>query len=361
MRYVICFIKPKFKILIPVFAYLLFIGVLFAPMQYVHAWDLSSIFVGQVYADTNPIIQNPTLLDANSQTISLPQASISLASIIEEKDNAKGLSQSENIVNIVSDNALVPLTGPLGVSDGKDVVDPSSLETSVYIVRKGDSIALIAQMFNVSVNTILTANDIKKGDPIHEGDVLLILPISGIEHKVTNGQTLQSIAKLYSVDVEDIAFYNEINVGDKLAIGDELIIPDAEKSENEVIKPIQNKNPGKNVAGYFINPVPGSVKSRGVKPGHKGVDFAAPTGTPIYASGPGKILIARMGYNGGFGNYVVIQHPNGVKTLYAHMSKLSTTPGATVSQGDLIGYVGSTGRSTGPHTHFETIGAKNPF
>ena len=96
-------------------------------------------------------------------------------------------------------------------------------------------------------------------------------------------------------------------------------------------------------------------------PGHKGVDLAAPTGTQIHAAAAGKVLIARNGYNGGFGNYVVIQHPNGTKTLYAHMSRLGTSTGAQVEQSSVIAYVGSTGRSTGPHLHFEVLGGKNPF
>ncbi len=115
------------------------------------------------------------------------------------------------------------------------------------------------------------------------------------------------------------------------------------------------------VSGYFKNPLPGAVRTRGIKPGHRGVDLAAPTGTPIYAAASGTVIIARMGYNGGFGNYVVIQHGNGTKTLYAHMSKLGTTPGAKVSQGQVIGYVGNTGNSRGAHLHIEVLGGKNPF
>ena len=91
------------------------------------------------------------------------------------------------------------------------------------------------------------------------------------------------------------------------------------------------------------------------------MDFAAPTGTPILASASGTVSIARSGWNGGFGTYVVMSHSNGTKTLYAHMSKLNTSPGAKVSQGQVIGYLGNTGKSTGPHTHFEVIGAKNPY
>ncbi|KKS58388.1 MAG: Peptidoglycan-binding LysM [Candidatus Nomurabacteria bacterium GW2011_GWF1_42_40] len=118
----------------------------------------------------------------------------------------------------------------------------------------------------------------------------------------------------------------------------------------------------KNIAGYFINPVPEfKRKSQGLHgPGMRGIDLAAPTGTRILASAPGTVIFARLGYNGGYGNMVTIQHPNGTKTLYAHMSRIATKVGARVERGELIGYVGSTGRSTGPHLHFEVFGARNP-
>jgi LysM repeat protein len=267
--------------------------------------------------------------------------------------------------NIVADNALMPATGPLGTSDGVDLENFSD-DISIYVVRSGDTLSQVATMFGVSVDTILSANDMQKGDKLKEGDVLLILPFSGVEHTVTKGETLQGIASKYKVDIEDILSANDLDSGTKLVIGEKLMVPGADLlnekpkgSTSNIAGKVASKVPS--VAGYFVNPVPGAIKSRGVKPGHKGVDLAAKTGTPIRAGASGTVLIARNGYNGGFGNYVVIQHPNGVKTLYAHMSKLGTNPGAKVSQGQTIGYVGSTGHSTGPHLHFEVIGAKNPF
>ncbi len=88
---------------------------------------------------------------------------------------------------------------------------------------------------------------------------------------------------------------------------------------------------------------------------HKGVDFAAPTGTPIFAAGNGVIEFA--GRNGGYGKYIRIRHDSTYKTAYAHLSsyKKGIYSGARVKQGDIIGYVGSTGRSTGPHLHYEII------
>lgn len=341
---------------------------------------LSSIFLGNdAYAQTDKVNPSqPKNVEKNSQTLALLQANVSSASIIQEKTSKtgdKGDSVDDtDTTNIVSDTSLLPVTGPMGVSDGKDIPDlsiPIEEQTSVYVVRKGDSLSAIASMFGVSVNTILWANDMKKGEKLVPGDVLFILPISGLEHTVTKGQTLKSIAKLYKADINEIIQYNDVTLDTDLAIGDKLIIPDAQKVE-ESDKPIKNLNssilkdkkyyethPTQNLAGYFVNPVPGYRKSQGIHD-RNAIDMAISKGTPIRASAAGIVILARNGYNGGFGNLVIVSHPNGVETLYAHMSKLGTKTGATVSQGEIIGYVGSTGRSTGPHLHFEVHGARNP-
>ncbi|MCE9585681.1 peptidoglycan DD-metalloendopeptidase family protein [Candidatus Nomurabacteria bacterium] len=321
----------------------------------------------------------------NSQNSSLAlQANISAVSLIQEKKDKKTDDEVKEDVNVaVSGNALVPsIVGHASTLDGTDNGESSSDQISVYVVRKNDSIKAIADMFDVSVNTILLANDMKKGDKLTEGQVLVILPISGTEHTVTKGQTIQSIAKLYKVDSGDIAAYNGISEDSKLTIGDKLIIPGADDMSDEGgDKPAPNLNksvdkdknyyashPIKDVVGYFINPLPTGHKTQGLHgPGHSGIDIGAPTGSPIYASASGTVLVAKTGCvvgrrscGGGYGNMVIIKHSNGTTTLYGHMSKVITTTGDTVNQGELIGLVGSTGHSTGPHLHFEVHGAKNP-
>lgn len=352
------------------------------PTHTVQASLLSSLFGGQVYAETSLNIVNSPKTEINSQTIALLQANVSSASIFndkkEEKDNTL---YSEDNINIISENALLSSAGALGVSDGTKSTDFSLEDTSVYVIRKGDSLSQIAEMFGVSVNTILWANDMKKGDKLKEGDVLFILPISGLEHTVTKGQTLQSIAKLYKADLNEIALYNSITQDTKLAIGDELIIPGGDMIHEGGDKPASNlgssvakdKNyynthPIQNFLGYFINPLPTGRKTQGLHgPGNRGIDIGAPTGAPIYASANGTVLIVKTGCvvgqtrcGGGYGNMAIIQHANGTKTLYGHMSKVATNIGDQVTQGQIIGYNGSTGRSTGPHIHFEVFNAKNP-
>ena len=300
---------------------------------------------------------------------------MSSATVIQDKKdkNSKdktNTSDDTDTTTISSDNALVPATGPAGVSDGSDDEDVSPDQISVYVVREDDSIAKIADMFGVTPNTIRWANDLKVGEPLKAGSVLIILPVSGLQIKIVKGDTIAKIAKKYKVDASDIASFNGIAEDSDLAIGDNLIIPDGTLADDGGGKPTTKtsskakdyyiKHPLQNLGGYFINPVPDYVRrSQGIH-ANNGVDLAAPTGTPIVAPASGLVIFARNGNNGGYGNMIMINHPNGTQTLYGHLSKIATSVGSQVSQGEIIGYVGSTGHSTGPHLHFEVHGARNP-
>lgn len=367
-----CFIKPQFKILSEFLLFTLIFGVILVPIL-AHAGLLSAIFADEAKAAGEAVVSSD-----NSQTMTLLQANISAAPVFKGKTttNKEKEVKEEPVLatggsafayNIASENALVPTAAPVAEDDEPVYTEE---ETSVYVVRKGDSWAQIAQMYDVTVNTILWANDKKKGDKLVEGEILFIPPVSGLEHEVKSGQTCQSIAKLYKVDASEIADYNGMSAGCKLVVGEKIFVPGGQKAEND--KPVKNlsasiakdnkfyeSHPTKNLNGYYVNPVPGYRKSQGVHD-NNGVDMAIRTGTPIRAAASGKVILARNGYNGGYGNLVIIKHPNGTETLYAHQSKISTSTGAQVSQGEVIGYVGSTGRSTGPHLHFEVHGARNP-
>jgi LysM repeat protein len=346
-------------------AFSLLSGTIFLPIQTVNA-------------DTNTVTPPPSGDAQNLQNLSILSAGVSSSSVSQNNSKTDKISDIDTnaSVNIVSDNAILPATGPTGVSDGTNSSD-SSNDTSVYVVRQGDAIADIAKMFGVSVNTILWANDMKKGDKLTPGDVLLILPISGVEHKVTKGQTVQSIAKLYKVEVNDILQNNDISLDTSLKVGDTLIIPNGEKSQ-EGDKPIKDtkasaakdklyyeKHNIKNIAEYFIDPVPGYRLSQGIHD-NNAVDLATAKGTPVHAAASGIVTFAKLGYNGGFGGLVIIKHPNGTETLYAHLSNLSIHTGENVSQGEVIAASGGvpgtpySGHSTGAHLHFEVHGARNP-
>lgn len=325
---------------------------------------VSGVFGNPVSANTDK--PDPSFVqDQTSARMDILEPNFSPSLYISNKDQKEVVDTSE--VLQIAGNALTPLARAISVSGVEDNGEAVSDQVSVYIIRKGDIISKIAEMYGVSVNTILWANDLKKGEKLVEGDTLFILPVSGVSHTVLKGQTLKGIAKKYNVDVSDIAQLNGVAEDVKLAVGYELIIPDAEildevieKPKNNPAKPIIVKSPLKVLVGYFINPVPEyRRRSQGLH-GKNGVDLAAPVGTPIVASASGKVLLARVGYNGGYGNMVIINHPNGTQTLYGHMVRLGTSTGKVVNQGEVIGYVGSTGRSTGPHIHFEVHGARNP-
>jgi len=235
-------------------------------------------------------------------------------------------------------------------------------QISVYIVRTGDTLNEIAEMFGVSANTIIWANDIR-GTSIKVGQELVILPISGVRHVVKSGDTLKSVATKYKADLNDVLLYNGLAIGDKIKSGDVIIIPDGVISATQVssVKNSAGAQTYPVYSGYYIRPIVGGRKTQGIH-GNNGVDLAAPTGTPILAAADGRVIVSRAGgYNGGYGSYLVISHPNGTQTLYAHLSQNSVFVGQNIAQGQIIGAVGNTGKSTGSHLHFEIRGAKNPF
>lgn len=262
---------------------------------------------------------------------------------------------------IVEDGALVADSGPLGGSDAVKAKETNG-EISVYIVREGDSLSQIADMFGVTVNTILWANDIKKVTSIKDSDELIILPITGVSHVVKKGDTLASIVKKYKGTAEDILAYNQLESADDIAVGDTIVIPGGEVEAPVIPKKTVVKGVGGvSVSGYFIHPVPGAIKTQGIH-GYNGVDFGAPAGTAVRAAASGEVIISKAsGYNGGYGQYVVVKHANGTQTLYAHLSSVAVGVGTQVVQGQKVGGVGNTGRSTGTHLHFEVRGARNPF
>jgi len=306
------------------------------------------------------------LVNAQDVTeVALDPRNVSISPIIGQNKDEIDLSANINI----SGNALLPAVNHVSIPGEAEAGDSSSDQIIVYVVRKGDSISQIAEMFGVSTNTILWANDLKKGAVLKEGDVLLILPVSGVKHIVQKGQTLKGIAQKYNAEVSDIAAFNGISESAILAIGEELIIPDGEMYiEGATSNDSTNKNiktPSKNLAGYFVNPAPGAIRTQNLH-GKNAVDLAAPIGTPIRAAAAGTVLVARMGWNGGYGGLIIIQHSNGTKTLYSHLSSLNTGTGKKVSQGEVIAKMGNTGHvravpgGTGSHLHFEVDGAKNP-
>lgn len=304
--------------------------------------------------------------DLNSQNVSLLEASTLLTKSKNEES-----SLSENVSAILNDSTISPNSSLLKDDDVGDGI-PTFDQISVYMVKSGDTLSKVADMFGVSPNTIIWSNDLKS-KKLTVGETLIILPISGVKHTVKKGDSLKSIASSYKVEVADIIEYNNLSEDEKLKIGDDLIIPGGEIVQKVEPKPIKNTGSSNiaslkngatsnyDVSGYFTHPLPNSRRVRGLSRTHHGVDFAAPTGTSIYAAASGRVIFAKYGWNGRYGNMVILSHDNGSRTLYAHMSRIGIEEGSYVEKGQVIGYVGNTGRSTGPHLHFEVLGAKNSF
>lgn len=266
-------------------------------------------------------------------------------------------------------SALVSYGGPAGTT--ADIVGSVSPDRiSVYVVRKGDTLGEIADMFGVSVNTVKWANNLNSATDVRVGDTLVILPVSGVERIVIKGDTLKSIARKYGADADEIATFNDLDPVAPLEIGSTLIIPGGEiapaassasKSSPRKISEPYLGGGGSVQIGYYENPMPGALITQGIH-GWNGIDLGAARGTPIHAAADGIVIVARgSGWNGGYGNYAVITHDNGSQTLYGHMKSVIVSPGQSVSSGQIIGYEGSTGLSTGAHLHFEVRGAANPF
>lgn len=266
---------------------------------------------------------------------------------------------------MVDDNALVSV-GPVG----KDEIAQQKSgmgEIRVYTVREGDSLSQIAQMFGVTTNTIMWANDLSKSTAIHPGDTLVILPIAGVRHIVKSGDTISAIAKKYKGDADEILSYNQLASSEDLKVGDTVIIPGGEMhtAPVQVAAKAQPVRVGGATAatgkGWLSHPAPGSVKTQGIH-GYNAVDLAGPAGLAIRAAAAGEVIVSKnSGWNGGYGQYIVIRHSNGVQTLYAHLSVNNAGVGEYVTQGQVIGGMGNTGKSTGNHLHFEVRGGANPF
>ena len=277
-----------------------------------------------------------------------------------------GITDSSLDVNTVDGSALLPDAGPVGALGDMTDQDFDHGQISIYIARSGDSLASIAKMYNVSVNTILWANNMERGTKLSVGQSLVILPVSGVEYAVKKGDTIEGIAKKFKGDPDEMRAYNGFTLGEVLTVGAMIIIPDGAMPSAPVpkTKPATAKLHGANgpsIEGYYHSPLASYRRTQGLH-GYNGVDLAEYLGAPVMASAEGNIVVARQGgNNGGYGNYIVIQHANGTQTLYGHLLSIVVTQGDHVTQGQTIGYLGNTGRSTGPHLHFEVRGARNPF
>lgn len=245
--------------------------------------------------------------------------------------------------------------------------DDPGLETQVsdkvrgsvidYQVQEGDTIKSVADKFGVSVDTIRWKNDLTK-DKIKIGQTLKILPVTGIAHTVVKGDTVYSIAKKYDADSQAIidfpfnTFTNDETF--ELAIGQTVIVPDGVMPVAAVAPRARQITPDAGsvtASGQFVWPASGTITQR-FSWYHPGIDIANRALPVVVAADSGRVVYAGWDSTG-YGNMVLVDHGNGYRTRYGHLSQVMVISGQTVGRGQAVGRMGSTGRSTGPHLHFE--------
>jgi len=329
-------------------------------------------FMASNLTQSSILLGKPTYGETRPTTVVDSLQAPSRISFSKQEETPDSITPME-LVETDDNTSLTPVLTTTG--DLPEITTPleefSADDQTRYIVRDGDTFADIAGIFDVSVATIKNANSQASKTKLKAGTELIIPPIDGTPYTIRKGDTFSGIAKKFDVSADDIADFNYIFDRTTVVAGREIFIPNGAPLAEPTItvrttapspsSASRSTTPSYAFSGSLVKPVYGPVtspygqRSMGM---HRGIDFGAPVGTPIYAAGSGYVKKASTGFNGGFGTMAVIGHGD-FDTLYAHMSRIATKTGAYVEQGQVIGYVGSTGRSTGPHLHFEVrVGGK---
>ena len=249
--------------------------------------------------------------------------------------------------------------GALSTDDSSAVSLPQ-LGVVTYTVKKGDTLSGIAAEYGVTVQTIIGSNPEVKNNTLRIGQTLSVLPVSGVLYRVRGGETIEVIADSFNISVAQLAEFNRSVDFGNLGDGTLLVIPGATPRDPDRVAVSTSQVRLPDYKGYFIDPAEGFNWGR--LHNYNAVDIANTCGTPIIAAAEGLIVDAGMnGWNQGYGSYIMIEHPNGTKTRYAHLSTEQVSIGDYVKQGDQLGAMGQTGEATGCHLHFEVYGAKNPL
>lgn len=264
--------------------------------------------------------------------------------------------------------ALVAVPGTETSTVAQVSTERSDVET--YVVSGGDTLSSIASSYDLSINTLLWANNLSVSSVLQPGDELTILPIDGIKHTVSSGDTIAQISYDYDIDQGTILEYNGMSSSAILSIGDELMIPGGEKrastpSTSSAISSLftapsstssttSTINSGQTASGgYMVWPSDLRVITQYYNWRHNGLDVDCHYDHHNYAADDGYVTFS--GWNGGYGYVVDIDHGNGIVTRYAHHASLYVSSGQYVSAGQALGICGTTGYSTGTHLHFEVI------
>jgi len=264
-----------------------------------------------------------------------------------------------------SENELASLETE-GLSEPKELNQPKMLLFSTYAVKEGDVPGGVAQQFGLSTSTLMAVNNIKNSRSLQIGKVLRVPNQDGVFYVVKKGDTLSGIATKHKAEIAEIRTANEL-FSDNINPNTSLFIPGATAPwEEERVVVVASAGNGGGGGGssivreYIMTwPIHGRLTSyygyrrdpiTRKRSFHDGLDIAAVTGTPIKAAMAGQVI--SVGYDNVYGNFVLINHTGGYRTLYGHMDSFCTRGGTYVTTDDVIGYVGSTGQSTGSHLHF---------
>ena len=218
-----------------------------------------------------------------------------------------------------------------------------------YSVRSGDSVEGISRRFGLSLDAVIASNNLRNVRQLKAGQSIRIPNMDGIPYKVKRGDSYPKIAQSFDVPLEAVLDANDIQ-NDEVHEDDVLFIPGARMDKNELRRALGE---------LFIWPISGRRSSgfgwrndpfSGVRSFHAGLDIVGPTGMSVKASADGRV--SATGYNATYGNFVIITHTPEYQTMYAHLNRILVKNGTFVNQGAIIGQVGNTGRSTGPHLHF---------
>lgn len=316
--------------------------------------SLFSNFVHQYIEETSASV------DISYSLSSTHLANISTLAALNSSNLGQGGPETAITPFPINDNSFLA-NNPVS----PDYIENSGFKRSQvteYIVQPGDTLSFIASDFGVSTASIIWSNSLKDVDSLQPGQILKIPPVSGVVHIVKKGDTVAILAKKYGAEEAKIVAFNSLPQNGELQIGDEIIVPDGKIKTSGLALAPSTPRFGylPNLGSYFMQPTTGYNWGR--IHGRNGVDMANSCGTPIYAAADGNVAIADgVGYNGGFGKFIKLVHPNGTETLYAHASKLLISSGEYAQKGQIIALMGSTGRSTGCHLHFEVHGARNPL
>lgn len=277
----------------------------------------------KAYALSQNLIEVDPELESNIvSNVDYYTTGINADAMVVERSN-RALALSDGFVNNMS-------TIDTQITAREEPLPDNSTDTVYYIVRNGDTLTGLGWKFGVKMATLKYLNDIDNINSIKPGFRLKVPP------------------KGYEVSASLIAQKENARKA-------KLAAASRSTSTGGTSRQTYSGTYDNDGGVSLIVPVSHNGISRGFSRGHSGIDYRANVGTPVRAAASGVVILISTGWSGGYGNEIVTSHGGGVATRYAHLSKFNVSTGQTVSQGDIIGYSGNSGRSTGPHLHFEEI------